>query len=117
MSAAVETGIAGWRAANARRVVLTLSTCAALFLSFAADLATGPAMLPLGAVVRSLVGAGGDSMVETIIQVIRLPIALMAVVVGASLGVSGAVMQTILNNPLASSYTMGVSAAAGFGAA
>jgi iron complex transport system permease protein len=56
-------------------------------------------------------------MTETIVFALRLPIALMAVAVGASLGVSGAVMQTILNNPLASSYTMGVSAAAGFGAA
>jgi iron complex transport system permease protein len=35
----------------------------------------------------------------------------------AQLGVSGAVMQTILNNPLASSYTLGISAGAGFGAA
>lgn len=41
----------------------------------------------------------------------------MAVVVGAALGVSGAVMQTILHNPLASSYTLGISAGAGFGAA
>jgi iron complex transport system permease protein len=37
--------------------------------------------------------------------------------VGAALGVSGAVMQTVLNNPLASSYTLGISAGAGFGAA
>jgi iron complex transport system permease protein len=41
----------------------------------------------------------------------------MAVLVGAALGLTGAVMQTILNNPLASSYTLGVSAGAGFGAA
>jgi iron complex transport system permease protein len=43
--------------------------------------------------------------------------ALMAVVVGAALAVAGAEMQTILNNPLASPFTLGISAAAGFGAA
>jgi iron complex transport system permease protein len=47
----------------------------------------------------------------------RLPTALMAIGVGAALGFAGAVMQTILNNPLASPYTLGVSAGAGFGAA
>ncbi len=46
----------------------------------------------------------------------RLPIALMALVIGFSLGTSGAVMQTILHNPLASPYTLGVGTAAGFGA-
>ena len=69
------------------------------------------------AVLRSLAGLAGDPMLDAIVQTLRLPIALMAVVVGAALGVSGAVMQTILNNPLASSYTLGISAGAGFGAA
>ncbi len=48
---------------------------------------------------------------------IRLPYALMAVTVGMSLGLAGAEMQTILNNPLASPFTLGVSSAASFGAA
>ncbi|MFN8632949.1 MAG: iron ABC transporter permease [Chloroflexota bacterium] len=52
-----------------------------------------------------------------IVWTFRLPIALMALIVGASLGVAGAEMQTVLDNPLASPYTLGVSAAAGFGAA
>jgi len=56
-------------------------------------------------------------MLDAIVHNLRLPIALMAVVVGATLGISGAIMQTILNNPLASSYTLGISAGAGFGAA
>ncbi len=46
----------------------------------------------------------------------RLPIALMALVIGFALGTSGGVMQTILHNPLASPYTLGVGTAAGFGA-
>ncbi|STR41051.1 iron(III) dicitrate transport system permease protein FecD [Klebsiella michiganensis] len=41
----------------------------------------------------------------------------MAIVVGLALGLAGGGMQTILNNPLASPFTLGVSSAAAFGAA
>jgi iron complex transport system permease protein len=117
MSEVASTTIAAWRAANARRVAVLVIGGGFLLVSFAADLTTGPAMLPIGAVLRSLTGLGNDPMIDTIIRSIRLPIGLMAIVVGASLGVTGAVMQTILNNPLASSYTLGISSGAGFGAA
>ncbi|MEM9209823.1 MAG: iron ABC transporter permease, partial [Pseudomonadota bacterium] len=52
-----------------------------------------------------------------IVWQIRLPYALMAALVGAALSLAGAEMQTILNNPLASPFTLGVSSAASFGAA
>jgi len=109
--------VAAWRAANGRRVTVSLTGIALLLISFSADVATGPAMLRIEAVLRSLVGQDNDPMLDAIVHNLRLPIALMAVVVGATLGVSGAIMQTILNNPLASSYTLGISAGAGFGAA
>jgi len=48
---------------------------------------------------------------------IRVPRALVAFLVGGALAVSGAVMQSILQNPLASSYTMGVSSGSSLGAA
>ena len=48
---------------------------------------------------------------------IRVPRALVAFLVGGALAVSGAVMQSLLQNPLASSYTMGVSSGASLGAA
>ena len=47
---------------------------------------------------------------------LRLPRALLAFIVGAALSVSGAVMQSVLRNPLASSYTLGVSSGASLGA-
>ena len=47
---------------------------------------------------------------------LRLPRALLAFTVGAALSVSGAVMQSVLRNPLASSYTLGVSSGASLGA-
>ena len=53
---------------------------------------------------------------RAIVWDVRLPIALMALVVGGALGTSGAAKQTILGNPLASPYTLGLSAGAGFGA-
>jgi iron complex transport system permease protein len=54
---------------------------------------------------------------QMIIGSIRFPRALAAVMVGALLGLSGAVMQGVLRNPLASPFTLGISQAAGFGAA
>ncbi len=117
MSGVSGSAVAAWHHANLRRVALIGAGLAVLALSFAADLATGPAMLPIPSVLRSLAGIAGDPMLDAIVRTLRLPIALMAIVVGAALGVSGAVMQTILNNPLASSYTLGISAGAGFGAA
>jgi iron complex transport system permease protein len=106
-----------WRTVNARRATASAVGGVLLLVSFAADLATGPAMLPIPAVLRSLARMGSDTMLDAIVYKLRLPIALMAAVVGAALGLSGAVMQTVLNNALASSYTLGISAAAGFGAA
>ena len=57
---------------------------------------------------------------ETFIAIVwnvRLPRVLVAFLTGGHLAVSGAVMQSVLKNPLASSYTMGVSSGAAFGAA
>lgn len=98
-------------------MLVSVGGCGLLLCTLAADLATGPALLPVTAVLRALSGTGDDPMLTAIVWTLRLPIALMALVVGAALGLSGAVMQTVLNNPLASSYTLGISAAAGFGAA
>ena len=87
-------------------------------VTFILDVATGPSMLSPGEVVRSILNYGErDAMTDSIVRSLRLPIALMALAVGASLGAGGAQMQTLLNNPMASPYTLGMAAAAGFGAA
>ncbi len=54
---------------------------------------------------------------EIVVWTLRLPRIAMAILSGIGLGVSGAAMQAILRNPLASPTTIGVSAAAGLGAA
>ena len=56
-----------------------------------------------------------DSAVNTILWTLRVPRVILAFTVGASLGVSGVIMQAVLRNPLASSYTIGVSAGASLG--
>ena len=58
-----------------------------------------------------------DGITVSILLNVRLPRALLAFVVGAALAVSGTVMQSVLKNPLASSYTLGVSSGASLGAA
>lgn len=118
MSAYLSEPVAGvYRRAVARRWSVALSVLGVLVCGLLLDVATGPAFLPVPDVARSVFGRAGEPTVDAIVWSIRLPVALTALLVGASLGLSGAIMQTILNNPLASSYTLGISAGAGFGAA
>lgn len=60
---------------------------------------------------------GGEAKHVTAIRNIRLPRVLAAMLIGAILAASGAVMQCVLRNPLASASTLGVSQGAAFGAA
>ncbi len=59
---------------------------------------------------------GFESIHDGLIWSIRLPRVLLAFIVGAALSASGTIMQSVLKNPLASSYTIGVSSGAGLGA-
>lgn len=104
------------RIESKRRLVL-LALAVACIVGLVLDVMTGPSMLPMGEVVSSLLQLSGvDDTSHTIVYDLRLPIAFMALLVGASLGAGGAEMQTLLNNPMASPYTLGLAAAAGFGA-
>ncbi len=89
---------------------LLLSLVAGLFL---ASLLTGPAGLGWRGVPALLSGDGAAGLV---MQEIRLPRALLGVMVGASLGLAGAAMQGYLRNPLAEPGIIGVGASAGLGA-
>ncbi|EEP98720.1 FecCD-family membrane transport protein [Yersinia ruckeri ATCC 29473] len=94
--------------------VLALAILGCLLLDFT----MGPSGLSLSSLWQTLIDpASADAGTRVIVWDIRLPYALMAVVIGLSLGLAGAEMQTILNNPLASPFTLGVSSAAAFGAA
>ncbi|KKD00108.1 FecCD family ABC transporter permease [Photobacterium halotolerans] len=121
-SAAVLQAIETQRKNEYRRMVVLIMFCLVLMASFVLDIMSGPSMLDATRVLHALFQFVGlpfqvDSSTQIIVTDLRLPIALMAIVVGGALGVGGAEMQTLLNNNMASPYTLGMAAAAGFGAA
>lgn len=93
--------------------VLALLAAAALIL----DVVTGPSTISPLVVLKGIFDPAALSTAQqAIVWQVRLPYALMATLVGAALALAGAEMQTVLNNPLASPFTLGVSSAASFGA-
>lgn len=116
--AMLEQALVQQRQREARRWRFLAAFIVLIVITLLLDIATGPSQLPLLDVVQTLWSpANTDAMTRTIVIEMRLPIALMALVVGAALGLGGAQMQTLLDNPLASPFTLGIAAAAGFGAA
>jgi iron complex transport system permease protein len=110
-------GRGAYRVLVQRKKLVLLALSLVLVLSVIADLGLGPARYTMREVVLALMGSPDVSLqISVVIWDIRMPVALMAVVVGAALSAAGAQMQTILNNPLASPFTLGISAAASFGA-
>ncbi|MDX1568193.1 MAG: iron ABC transporter permease, partial [Longimicrobiales bacterium] len=75
------------------------------------SMATGAARIPLDTVLSSLVAPDG-SIEHLTVRTLRLPRAVVAIAVGASLGLAGAVMQGLTRNPLASPGILGVNAGA-----
>jgi len=107
----------GEREQSARQLILLL--CAALPLTLLAALAMGSVSLSPGESMRGLgqlAGSGTADRAAIIIGQIRLPRALLAALVGAMLGISGAAMQGIFRNPLADPSLIGVTAGASLGA-
>ncbi|WP_456423122.1 FecCD family ABC transporter permease [Thermococcus sp.] len=104
-----------YRAYVRRRAFIGL----ALFLSLLAvslfSLSSGPYHVPLREVLAVLLG-GGTKDDRLVLLGIRLPRIVAGILVGASMGVAGAVLQGYLRNPLATPFTMGVSNGAMFGA-
>ncbi len=96
--------------------LFTLLT-AAILLLFAADLATGSVSLSLSEVWAALTGAPCDETTRKIVCEIRLMKALVALVAGAALTISGLQMQTLFRNPLAGPYVLGISSGASLGVA
>ncbi len=90
---------------------LNLSLLALVALAFAASLLAGRVWLPPASLL-----APHDSLAGLIIYDVRLPRTVLAVIVGAVLGLSGAVLQGFTRNPLAEPALLGVSSGAALGA-
>ncbi|RNE89008.1 iron ABC transporter permease [Marichromatium sp. AB31] len=94
---------------------LNLALLVALALASLLSLGLGAAPLTPGEVLAGLLGTGSTEQ-RLIVQQIRLPRVVLAWLVGAALGASGAALQGLLRNPLAEPGLLGVSASAGLGA-
>ena len=84
-------------------------------LLFVGSLIVGPAGIGFVESLRALTG-GGNAAAVIVMQEIRLPRAVLGAMIGASLGMSGAVLQGYLRNPLAEPGLIGVSGGASLGA-
>jgi iron-siderophore transport system permease protein len=97
---------------QARSLVVILLLAALVFTAFCVSLSLGDFKIPVIDVVKTLFG-GGDKATEFIVNQLRLPRALIGLMVGAALGMSGAIFQSIARNPLASPDIIGVTYGAG----
>ena len=102
---------------KSKNTILFTLLAVAIVALFIIDLAIGSTDIPIGDVWASLTGGGCDAATRDIVLKIRLIKAIMAVVAGAALAVSGLQMQTLFRNPLAGPYVLGVSSGASLGVA
>src|SRR5215218_7581401 len=101
---------------SSRRLVIVTTGFAALVTLLAlASLGTGPVRLSPLKVIEALFG-GGTDVQQTIVREIRLPRMILGLAIGAILGLSGAALQGLLRNPLASPSLFGAPQSAAFGA-
>ena len=87
-----------------------------LAVEMLAAVLVGPTGIAPGAVLAALGHPNATSVVAAIVWQVRLPRIVGAAFVGAALGLSGAILQALLRNPLADPYLIGTSAGAGLGA-
>jgi iron complex transport system permease protein len=101
-----------------RKMICLVLLLLAAIITFLIDICTGPANIPIPEVVSILIYPQQSEPIDRIIVwELRLPIAIMGILAGSALAITGAEIQTVLDNPLASDHTLGISAAAGFGGA
>ena len=111
--------IGGYRRGNWKKLlfvlVCSLVTVAVFFLS----LFFGPSEISFDECLDALMnhGATDNQLADMVIWDIRIPESCMAIITGIALAAGGAVMQTVLRNPLADPYMMGVSSGASLGVA
>lgn len=99
-----------------RYLIIFLLTILCIITSLL-NLLIGSINIEFSEIIKILLGYSDNPIAQVAIWEYRMPWTLMALLVGGALGLAGLQMQTILNNPLASPYTLGISAGAGFGAA
>jgi len=100
-----------------KKVIYIAAGIVLVFFLFILAISVGAVAIPPVDVLQTLLGFGSSIKWDRIIWNIRLPQALAAIIAGVGLAVAGVAMQSILRNPLASPFTLGISSAGAFGAA
>jgi len=104
--------------------VLAAALLAGTVMALVAGVSVGSVSFPVGAVWRvvghhllpSVVAPGADPAIDQIVWDLRVPRALLALLVGAGLAVVGAALQALVRNPLADPFVLGVSSGGALGA-
>lgn len=110
--------IAGYQTRIRRRIFITVLLFSLLVLLTGLDIQIGSSSISFQDFTEAVLqGPNGESSHSFIVWDIRLPMTFTCLFVGAALSLAGLLIQTITNNPLASPYTLGVTAGASFGAA
>jgi iron complex transport system permease protein len=115
-SSKLDQMVFSYRAYTQRKTTLFFIFLAVLVCTAGYAVTAGSFKVSLNDTLAAILGnTGGPESI--VIRQIRLPRIMAAIIAGWGLGLSGAVMQCLLKNPLASPFTLGISHAAAFGAA
>ena len=102
---------------KSRSTILFVSLSLLLVILFVLDLLIGSVHIPLRDLLAAIVGADDDPATRLIVLDIRLVKAIVAILAGMALSVSGLQMQTLFRNPLAGPYVLGINSGASLGVA
>ena len=102
---------------KSRSTTLFIIISLLLVILFVLDLLMGSVHIPLRDILAALVGAEVDPATRLIVLDIRLVKAIVAILTGMALSVSGLQMQTLFRNPLAGPYVLGINSGASLGVA
>ena len=102
---------------KSRSTILFVSLSLLLVILFVLDLLIGSVHIPLRDILGAIVGADVDPATRLIVLDIRLIKAVVAILSGMALSVSGLQMQTLFRNPLAGPYVLGINSGASLGVA
>lgn len=102
---------------RAKNILFLLLLAVFTLLCVLFSLRAGSYNTPIAELIKGIFGKSADKKINLVVQNNRLPRICAALIAGAGLGLSGCILQAVLQNPLASASTLGVSQGATFGAA
>ena len=97
---------------SVRGVIVYISLAVLILVGFFLSIGIGNVHIGFGEILRSLSGGVVDDKTRAIIMDIRLPRVLMTMILGGGLAVSGFLLQTYFQNPIAGPYILGISSGA-----